>query len=284
MKNKGQSAIEYFVIFSVIALLTILSFSSFFPRIQEAMQGEVGYFQRAAQQIISPTLVTQTPTPLTTSSTPPPPTPPTITQLAPGLPPLTPEPLLWQPPSMSLIVPPTVTTDPDIIAALNLLNSTELGAYYAQLIIDHNISIVFMRYPGSDSRATATVAGNWTPGNNTISLADNYRFTADHAGMASILAHEAVHADYTYNPQRWIDYLSRRHPEVSSNSIPRNSIDQEYNAVSLQVLTLQAIQGTPQLTPSEARRLLRHNLYYQREDYLKDLIRGTLNYGVLPEY
>ncbi|MBL7152050.1 MAG: hypothetical protein ISS89_05660 [Candidatus Omnitrophica bacterium] len=48
----GQASLEYFIIFSVIALLTILSLSSFFPRIQQAMQGEAGYFQKAAEEII----------------------------------------------------------------------------------------------------------------------------------------------------------------------------------------------------------------------------------------
>ncbi|MFH0762561.1 MAG: hypothetical protein V1925_01580 [Candidatus Omnitrophota bacterium] len=51
MKNKAQSTVEYFILFSVITLLTILSLSTFFPRIQEALQGKDGYFQKAAGEI-----------------------------------------------------------------------------------------------------------------------------------------------------------------------------------------------------------------------------------------
>jgi hypothetical protein len=49
------------------------------------------------------------------------------------------------------------------------------------------------------------------------------------------LAHEATHADYSYNPEKWVDLTLERHPELTASDLhimtsPWNSIDQEYNA------------------------------------------------------
>jgi Flp pilus assembly pilin Flp len=52
--KKGQAALEYFIIFAIIAVLTILSFSTFLPKVKEAIQGsdtKKGFFQNAARQI-----------------------------------------------------------------------------------------------------------------------------------------------------------------------------------------------------------------------------------------
>ncbi len=52
--KKGQAAIEYFILFTIIAVITILSFSTFLPKVKEAIQGSnesAGFFQKAAQQI-----------------------------------------------------------------------------------------------------------------------------------------------------------------------------------------------------------------------------------------
>lgn len=45
----GQASLEYFILFSVITLLTLLSLSSFFPKVQAT--GE-GFFQSAVQRLI----------------------------------------------------------------------------------------------------------------------------------------------------------------------------------------------------------------------------------------
>lgn len=48
--KKAQASLEYFIIFSIVALLTILSFTDFLPRVQAALQGtsnKPGVFQRA---------------------------------------------------------------------------------------------------------------------------------------------------------------------------------------------------------------------------------------------
>ena len=50
----GQASLEYFILFAVIACLTILSFSSFLPKVREAIQGSSskdGFFQKAAKGI-----------------------------------------------------------------------------------------------------------------------------------------------------------------------------------------------------------------------------------------
>jgi len=49
--NSGQASLEYFILFAIIAVLTILSFSSFFPKVKEAIQGKDGFFQKAATAI-----------------------------------------------------------------------------------------------------------------------------------------------------------------------------------------------------------------------------------------
>jgi len=49
-EKKGQVSLEYFVIFAVVALVTIVSFSAFLPKVQRALQGDSktkGLFQDA---------------------------------------------------------------------------------------------------------------------------------------------------------------------------------------------------------------------------------------------
>lgn len=50
----GQAALEYVIIFSAIALLTILSLTQFDKRVTDAIQGTrstPGFFQKAAEVI-----------------------------------------------------------------------------------------------------------------------------------------------------------------------------------------------------------------------------------------
>jgi hypothetical protein len=52
--NTAQASVEYFILFAIIAVLTILSFSSFLPKVKEAIQGseqKEGFFQKAATEI-----------------------------------------------------------------------------------------------------------------------------------------------------------------------------------------------------------------------------------------
>lgn len=49
LKKKAQASLEYFIIFSVIAGLTLLSLSSFLPKVKTT--GEE-FFKKAAERII----------------------------------------------------------------------------------------------------------------------------------------------------------------------------------------------------------------------------------------
>lgn len=51
---KGQASLEYFLLFSVIIVLTILSMTSFFPKVQAILQGtntQTGFFEKAAGRL-----------------------------------------------------------------------------------------------------------------------------------------------------------------------------------------------------------------------------------------
>ncbi|MCX5703994.1 MAG: hypothetical protein NT066_05865 [Candidatus Omnitrophica bacterium] len=50
----GQVSLEYFILFSIVAGLSFLSISTFYPRVRQAIQGsetETGFFQGAVQRI-----------------------------------------------------------------------------------------------------------------------------------------------------------------------------------------------------------------------------------------
>ncbi len=49
--EKGQASLEYFILFAVIAILTLVSLSTFYPQVKNIIQGEQGFFQRAAGRI-----------------------------------------------------------------------------------------------------------------------------------------------------------------------------------------------------------------------------------------
>lgn len=49
--KRGQASLEYFIIFSVIALLTIVSLSSFFTNVKAQIQGKNGFVNQAADRI-----------------------------------------------------------------------------------------------------------------------------------------------------------------------------------------------------------------------------------------
>lgn len=40
VKTKAQASLEYFIIFGVIAILTLWSFNAFFPKVQSVLQGD----------------------------------------------------------------------------------------------------------------------------------------------------------------------------------------------------------------------------------------------------
>ena len=65
LEIKAQASLEYFILFSIIALLTIVSFSAFHQQIKDSMQGvwenntctQPGAFQKAAESIIAERII-----------------------------------------------------------------------------------------------------------------------------------------------------------------------------------------------------------------------------------
>ena len=46
--NRAQAALEYFIILTIIALITLASFSTFLTSVRNAVVGSSGFFQKAA--------------------------------------------------------------------------------------------------------------------------------------------------------------------------------------------------------------------------------------------
>jgi hypothetical protein len=103
------------------------------------------------------------------------------------------------------------------------------------------------------------------------------------AAIAAIICHEATHADYSYNPEKWIDYTMNNHPGLDASELhigvyPFNSIDQEYNAFANAVKVWKDVKnGYDKLDDLE-------NTYDQGEAYMKNYIRGIPDYKDLPEF
>lgn len=49
MTNKGQSVVEYLMVFSIVAVITLLSICSLYPRVRQACEDA---FQQAAEEIL----------------------------------------------------------------------------------------------------------------------------------------------------------------------------------------------------------------------------------------
>ena len=129
--------------------------------------------------------------------------------------------------------------DADLGSALDLLRETATGSYYATLIDEEQISLIFddfSKYAGME-----TADGFWWGiQNNTIYINQKME-TSSESELAALIAHEATHADYSYNPQKWIDSTLTQHPELTLADLhitvyPGDSIDQEYNAYVNEVL------------------------------------------------
>ncbi len=51
VEGKSQASLEYIILFSIIAILTIVSLSTFYPKMKNAMVGGKGFFQTAVERI-----------------------------------------------------------------------------------------------------------------------------------------------------------------------------------------------------------------------------------------
>ncbi|MDD2703022.1 MAG: prepilin-type N-terminal cleavage/methylation domain-containing protein [Candidatus Omnitrophica bacterium] len=174
----------------------------------------------------------------------------------------------------------------EIAAILELLEGTETGDYYYDLIIEKKISVVFedfsAEYPSLAEGVLAFWAGTTDNTIHVNSLLDGQ--SCDEA-ISAVICHEATHADYSYNPGKWIESTLDKHPELTEGdlhitSYPLNSIDQEYNCFENSVLVWKELQGekTDEIMDAE------ESIYDQGEDFMKAQIRLSYADQMLPEY
>jgi len=184
------------------------------------------------------------------------------------------------------------TTVPDSV--LSLLDGTLSGQFYYNLIKNNNIKVIYddFRKYGADA-ASKDLAFWVNTSYNTIYVNDlltqstvEFGIPYTDTAIASIITHEANHADYSYHPQEWIAATKAAHPELTDSDIhitqsPYDSIDQEYQGFNAAVNVWNEIKGTDtndqldywageQATGGEAR--------------MKADIKGMSGYDVLPDY
>lgn len=160
-------------------------------------------------------------------------------------------------------------------ALLALLKDTFWGDRAYDLIRDHSIPVVYVN-PNDygETSALAWWAGIYDHGfvdmhgnqvfvtGNTIFINQNLLSQSyTQSAIASIIAHEANHADYQYHGQTWINITHADHPEVPLSDIhispspnyylsdtrdpayPFDSIDQEYHSFNDAVNVWNEIKG-----------------------------------------
>ncbi|HAJ56471.1 MAG TPA: hypothetical protein DCL35_01735 [Candidatus Omnitrophica bacterium] len=177
----------------------------------------------------------------------------------------------------------------DLVSALDLLESSDAGGYFGDLIEEKGISVIyddFSQYPVSST----VLAFWWGTIRNTIYVNQELKgtflgVTWSEAAIAAIIGHEAVHADYEYYPDKWIDITLENHPELTVDDLhitadPGNSIDQEYNAFANEILIWKELKGTESNIYID----YDEDLYDQGEDYLKADLRTRDSYATLSEY
>ena len=175
------------------------------------------------------------------------------------------------------------TTDTQrITEALSLLQSSTNGAEAYTLIQEKSISIIFDDF--SKYGITNAAAFWWGISNNKIYINQDQR-SAPTAAIAALIAHEATHADYSYNPQTWITFTLQQHPELTQEDIhidvtPFDSIDQEYQAFTKQVNSWNELKGTSSDMNNDGWAAI----FAQGEDYMKTQLRSSYASQSLPEY
>ena len=173
------------------------------------------------------------------------------------------------------------TTDADLVASLNMLKDSSTGAYYYNLIVDNNIQIVWEDFSQNPQIPQHTVAYWAGVLDNTIHVNQADKLSFDSA-IAALICHEATHADYDYNPDKWIASTLAQHRELTEANlhIPGDSIDQEYNAYADQVNTWNEIKGTDHDVNNDNWAAA----FSQGQDDMKAQIRLAYAGQDLPEY
>ncbi|MFA5361649.1 MAG: prepilin-type N-terminal cleavage/methylation domain-containing protein [Candidatus Omnitrophota bacterium] len=174
----------------------------------------------------------------------------------------------------------------EISVILHLLQGSDAGDYFYDLIIEKLIKVVFedfsIQYPQLSEGILAFWAGTT---DNTIHLNSLLSGESCNEAIAATICHEATHADYSYNPQKWIDSALEQHSELTASDLhitayPLNSIDQEYNCFKNSVLLWKELQGAKTDAAMDAEEAI----YDQGEEYMKAQIRLTYAAQMLPEY
>jgi len=186
--------------------------------------------------------------------------------------------------------PTTVATkepvyDANLATALALLENSQTGKAYYDLIKEKSISVIFDDFSKYSDVTSTTVAFWRGVADNTIYVNQNLRTTSPDAAIAALICHEATHADYDHYPAQWTNSTLQAHPELTVESLhitqsPYDSIDQEYNCYVNQVLVWRELKGTH----TDANNDAWASIYDQGEAYMKSRIRIAYASQNLPEY
>lgn len=141
---------------------------------------------------------------------------------------------------------PTPTIDVALTTVLNLLKNSAAGVYFYNVIQDHNVSVVY-------ANLSRDVAGQYIPNYESRTAITEIQINAYLQGkwtaeeIATTMIHEALHADYFYNTDKWIDATLDKYGLSDKNKLSlhtnglgeeflMDSIDQEYNAFVQEIL------------------------------------------------
>ena len=212
-----------------------------------------------------------------------------------------------------IIYPTLSAVSSDIVNLLN--NAVGWGQYADTLIQNDSIKVVYADF--SQFGYTNDTNGFWPATGKVDEVQDvsgqevfvqgNTIFLNEHLSaegytdnaVASIIAHEATHADYSYNPQQYINALLGPPPVQVSDPfgtplrditatdihIPGDSIDQEYNAFVNDVDVWNKIKGTDTNVELDFEAgYLTQPITPANEAAFKALLRSNVGYQNLPEF
>ncbi|MFH0838829.1 MAG: prepilin-type N-terminal cleavage/methylation domain-containing protein [Candidatus Omnitrophota bacterium] len=134
----------------------------------------------------------------------------------------------------------------DLTNALNILGGSTQGLDEYTLIKNYNIAIEYSDTlpDGAGALWVPTYWLDFYPDDtvvpNTIYVASVLRTLYSEQAIASIIAHEATHADYNYNTEKWVTATMERYgierselfwieDPVTNEMILNDTLDQEYN-------------------------------------------------------
>jgi hypothetical protein len=139
-----------------------------------------------------------------------------------------------------------------------LENSTE-GKYYYDLIFAESVSYGYEDMSGALGLFYPPYYGHFDTGysglTNHIALGTNIGSAWTAEAIACVLIHEAMHADYAHNTEKWVadtvsmlgvprEELNWTTDPVTGEEVLLDSVDQEYQAFKVAVLLWNEVKGT----------------------------------------